>query len=479
MSVWLLAAGLTPSLLHAAPVVNAAVNGASFKQEALAPGTIISIFGTGLASTTVGASALPLPLILEGTAVFVNSQPIPLFFVSPTQINAQIPYLLPSGSATLPVRDATGATGSRSITITPASPGIFAWTSDGKGEAIAVHADFRPVRRAVLENAKIGETIVLFCTGLGAVENAPMLGGASPSFPLAVTTVTPTIRMNGRTARVTFSGLAPGFAGLYQINFVVPEGVGGDVVTVIQLGASGSNEVTINVASAYLQTKNYSGILQDRATGERFQLQFSSITSTSPTIYLGLFRLLSDGFTVDSGLFDAQTAEDSFFLALTSAAGGTFPGVMDTLDDGATAFGVLFQDLDAARLGNWFASFEVTAVLPPPPLTPHDSVAASAYCSLLRGLGQSPSIVASDGTNLGSTTSVSRSESAPTSMFNRLGRYGSELSPLSAFNDSATLPPRLFFSGRSLGIGQLAGPFVTTNQLLTPRRDPRGFPCSR
>src|SRR5687767_1218789 len=81
--------GSTPLL--SAPVVSGVLNGASFTQT-IAPGAIISIFGTALARGTASASSLPLPTSLEGTSVMVGGQPIPLFFVSTTQINAQLPF---------------------------------------------------------------------------------------------------------------------------------------------------------------------------------------------------------------------------------------------------------------------------------------------------------------------------------------------------------------------------------------------------
>src|SRR5262249_45647195 len=167
LAFWTLFLALGASRAIAAPVVNAVMNSASYQQGALAPGTLVSIFGTGLARSSNQATTLPLPTSLEGTSVTVNGQAVPLLFVSATQINAQLPFQLQSGPAQLLVTDATGATGSRPITIAAASPGTFTTTVDGKGEAISVHADFKPVRKATGENARIGETIVLFCTGLG------------------------------------------------------------------------------------------------------------------------------------------------------------------------------------------------------------------------------------------------------------------------------------------------------------------------
>src|SRR5450432_2902771 len=80
-----------------APIsVTAVVNGASFVQGSIAPGSIISVFGSGLTRNTVTASSLPLPTALDGTSITVSGQAIPLFFVSPNQINAQLPFQIQS-----------------------------------------------------------------------------------------------------------------------------------------------------------------------------------------------------------------------------------------------------------------------------------------------------------------------------------------------------------------------------------------------
>ncbi len=86
--------------------------------------------------------------------------------------------------------------------------------------------------------------------------------------------------MDGRPAQVSFSGLAPGFIGLYQVNFVVPQGVGGDVVTTLTTGGASSNPVTINVRGAYSLSSNYSGVVEYR-TGQKYQMEWSSFSSLS------------------------------------------------------------------------------------------------------------------------------------------------------------------------------------------------------
>ena len=308
-----------------------------------------------------------------------------------------------------------------------------------------------------------------------------MPGGAGPSSPLARAMTSTTVLMDGRSAQVTFAGLAPGFAGLYQINFVVPAGVGGDVVTTVQVGNTVSNEVTINVAGAYSVAANYSGILEFTDTGEQSRLEFNSFTFSSQGSFQGLFRLLSSGVLVDSGSARVDSTEDIFIITVTTASGASFPGIMDTLDAGHSFFGLLFADSDAYNRGDWFASFEVTAAPPPPPPPPPTVLPGiSTSCALLEGA----LIYADDGTFLGEITfntyaadSIGNpygrygSEYSSTSIFNRYGRYGSEYSTTSAFNEFASRPPIIFLNGRAVA-------YLTVNQFRTPRVDPRAlYPC--
>jgi uncharacterized protein (TIGR03437 family) len=97
--------------------------------------------------------------------------------------------------------------------------------------------------------ARAGEFLSIYCTGLGAVSNRPTLGSAAPSNPLAQTSATPTVSIGGVNAQVIFSGLAPGFVGLYQVNVRVPETapVGAAVPLILTIGGVQSNTATIAV----------------------------------------------------------------------------------------------------------------------------------------------------------------------------------------------------------------------------------------
>ena len=214
------------------------LNAASFAPitNSVAPGEFISIFGTGLASSPQQAQTFPLPTNLGGVQVTVNGTPAPLTFVGPNQINLLIPYATPSNSfAKFQVNNNGALSNQVTLYTNASSPGVFALTSNGGtfspgiGPAAVTHADNSLVTQS--NPAKAGETLVLYTTGLGAVNPAVGDGVAAPSNPLsqAVEQILVEIQDgNGNfyTAKTpSFAGLTPGFSGLYQINFVMPSGV--------------------------------------------------------------------------------------------------------------------------------------------------------------------------------------------------------------------------------------------------------------
>lgn len=244
----------TPPVIASGGIRNAADYG-----TALAPGAMVSIFGTNLAPRTTAASAVPLPTTLEGVTVEAVSgftvTPLPLYFVSPGQINAQLPYTIAGTSLPIRVRTAGGASASQSIAISPRAPRLFTRTMDGKGEAILLHAaTYRLVTEA--EPAAPGEYLILYLTGLGEVSPAIQPGrpggdgGALGALNRVTATVTATI--SGQNAPVVFAGLAPGFVGVYQLNIQAPAGLtpGRPWISVLVSSVSSQGNVWISAAAA-------------------------------------------------------------------------------------------------------------------------------------------------------------------------------------------------------------------------------------
>jgi uncharacterized protein (TIGR03437 family) len=238
------------------PGVKAAVNGASFvPQGPMSPALIGSIFGTKLARAAAQAQSLPLPTTLSGVTVRINDAAAPLFYVSPTQINFQVPWEVlgqTQASVTVTVNYVTSAPWSG--TLAPATPGIFSINQQGSGQGAILMANSGALAAAAASlpgarPAQRGEYISIYCTGLGPVTNQPASGAAAQAAPLSTTLSTPVATIGGVPAAVSYAGLAPGFVGLYQVNAQVPANspVGAAVPVTITLGGVASNSVTVAV----------------------------------------------------------------------------------------------------------------------------------------------------------------------------------------------------------------------------------------
>lgn len=244
------------TLCAQAPVVPAGgvVNGASFRPSTaagggVAPGSIIAIFGTNLSADSQAAIGLPLPISLGGTSVTIAGKQAPLFYVSPNQINAQLPFSVPAGTAPLTVTTAKGTSAAVSVSIADSAPGLFAQSASGRGPGAVlnyVEQTAGTVLNTPAATISPGGIVLLYGTGLGAVDNPPADGAASAG---QKTRVVPVVSIGGRQAVVEFAGLAPGLAGLYQVNARVPaDAVEGCYVPVqVQAGSAVSNTITVAV----------------------------------------------------------------------------------------------------------------------------------------------------------------------------------------------------------------------------------------
>ncbi len=205
--------------------ITAATNAASFVGGSIVPGSIASLFGSGigLAQGVLQASATPLPTALSGVQVLINNIPAPLFAMANSggqeQINFQVAWeIAGSTRASIVVVNGAVRTAAFDVAVLAAQPGVF--TSDGT-TAVAVHGTNNQLITAT-NPAAPNEVVVVYVTGLGPVDRAQTSGVPASSSLLAKLTNTLTATLGGRTADVLFAGLVPGFAGLYQINLTVP-----------------------------------------------------------------------------------------------------------------------------------------------------------------------------------------------------------------------------------------------------------------
>jgi uncharacterized protein (TIGR03437 family) len=245
MAGTLLAGNGTP-VATAAGVVSAATGVAG---APIAPGSLISIYGLNLAEAgnSWQAPSLPLPTMQNNVQVQVGGVPVALLYISASQLNVQVPFDLPVNTQqqiALQYGNALSVPGS--LVVAEAQPGIFTVNEQGTGQGIIVHQDYTLVEPG--NPAQAGEVVTIFCTGLGQVSPAVAAGAAAPDSPLSETVNTVTVQMGGQNATVSYGGLAPGFAGLYQVNAKVPSGVSGDAVPVVLQVAGQASPAAVTMA---------------------------------------------------------------------------------------------------------------------------------------------------------------------------------------------------------------------------------------
>ncbi len=236
-------------ILYFVPPISV-TNAATYSTNPLSAGTIAALFpavpanptlpANPIASGTASAPAgqFPIPSTLSDTQVTVAGIPTPLLFVSPGQNNIILPQSLTvNGTADLlAVRPSTGQIyGGAEVDLSAASPGLFTIGALGSGPVLAVNVQDGTINSASHPVLR-GQYVILYGTGVGPVPNPPADGAAASGQPAGDL---PTVLIHAPTgttlipANVTYSGLAPGFAGLWQINVQIPANAqSGDAVVI-------------------------------------------------------------------------------------------------------------------------------------------------------------------------------------------------------------------------------------------------------
>jgi uncharacterized protein (TIGR03437 family) len=248
-----------------APVISAGgvANGASFglSPAAVAPGELISVFGTNLAASTALADSVPLSTALAGVTVSINGTLAPIHDVCHLcvggvgdQLNIQAPWGITGSNAQVIVTKNNASSPAVSIPVAQTNPGIFTVNS-GVGTAIAIFTDGALAAPAgsipglSTRPAKAGDALQIWGTGLGAVDS-PIADGANSLDKLRNTLVKPTVLIGNTPAQVLFSGLTPFFGYVNQVNAIVASGTptGNAVPIQFQIGSvTTSNKATIAV----------------------------------------------------------------------------------------------------------------------------------------------------------------------------------------------------------------------------------------
>jgi uncharacterized protein (TIGR03437 family) len=259
-----------------APRDMGAANGASFVpatfdsnsyggvQTGLAPGSLASVFATTGVSKAQTAVALPLSTTMAGVSLRVGGSATysnnafqysptgsvlaPLLYVGPSQVNFQIPPGMTGNSTLVQLQRPDGTTLLSNVGLLSASPGIFTVLGNGSGPGAVLNQD----NSLNLPNnpAARGSVVQIFATGAGNTTPPLGLGEAASAtgLPAVLTQIQPSVSIGGADAVVAFSGMAPGFVGVWQINAVVPKtSTTGPIVPLIVFAAGITSNV-VNIA---------------------------------------------------------------------------------------------------------------------------------------------------------------------------------------------------------------------------------------
>lgn len=190
-------------------------------QAVLTAGGLATIYGAAFAKTVAQAQVLPLPYVLDGVSVTINGVPAPMLYVSPDQVNIQVPWGVAVGTAQVVISASGTHSAPAQAKVGAAAPGIYAVTRATPG------------------------ILAIYATGLGPVSVTPADGQPSPGDPLAQPLDAPTASIGGQPANVLFAGLAPGMVGVFQINVEIPAGVEAGADVTVSAGGETSQAVKI------------------------------------------------------------------------------------------------------------------------------------------------------------------------------------------------------------------------------------------
>ena len=210
-----------------APPVLSSVVSAADSSARVAPGGLISVYGSQLSPVNMATAEIPLPTALANSCLTVNGLPVPMLFVSPNQINAQMPFEA-VGNVTIMLRTPGGVSNNLNFQVLPGAPAVFMSGTAGPETNLAtivrsdngqLVTDSNPIHR------NGNEYIVIYLTGLGQTTPAVGDGMPAPSSPLAVALTPPTVSLGGVQIPVSYYGLTPGEVGVYQINAKIPSNI--------------------------------------------------------------------------------------------------------------------------------------------------------------------------------------------------------------------------------------------------------------
>ena len=304
---------LPATLASAAPVIGGIITASAFGAYAgAAPGSYIEIYGTGLAGPSRGwltgdFSGIAAPTSLDGVTVAVNGAPAYVNYVSPGQVNAQVPDGIAAGSASVIVSYQGASNPAATLAISSQLPGFLAPASLKTGSTqyiLALHGN-SGVAVGSVSPALPGETLVLYGTGFGAVTGTRVAGqtasgqtSISSSFAMSI---------GGATASVAYAGLAPGLVGVYQFNVVVPSTL-----------AAGDQAIQATLGGSVLSLQNLFLLVGAKTTGS---FTLTSAAGTNGGTLPADYTCDGTGSTIQLSWANAPSATKEFALLMTTLPG--------------------------------------------------------------------------------------------------------------------------------------------------------------
>ena len=222
--------------------VDAIVSAANFSAGPASPGSIVSIFGSNLATRPMHATTTPLPTRLGDFSLQVDGFPSPIFYVSPAQVNAQIPYEVSTGQVTVVAAAGGNLLPPMTLTIQPTAATLWML---GPNQPLVQNQD--GTINGNDQPASPGSIIAEYLTGQGRLDSPIPTGSAAPEHTLVSALAATSATIGNQHAEIVFAGMAPDMVGVFKVNLRVPSLLPGDYPLAVAIGASRSNSAMITV----------------------------------------------------------------------------------------------------------------------------------------------------------------------------------------------------------------------------------------
>jgi uncharacterized protein (TIGR03437 family) len=217
------------------------------RQLSLAPGSLVSIFGSRLADGTGSTAAPPWNTSLGGTKAILGGFELPIAYTSEGEIKAIVPYEAPApGFYALTVARGAAYASPETISVAAAQPAIFSANETGSGQGLIYAVSDNRLAGAG-GPAHSGDVVAIYCTGLGAVSPEVQAGWAAPDSPPSTLVNPVTVTIGGVRSEIVSAGLAPGTVGQYRVEAIVPDGVSGVAGVILTVAGQPSPVVTMMV----------------------------------------------------------------------------------------------------------------------------------------------------------------------------------------------------------------------------------------